>query len=123
MYSSLCSTYTSMLYKFFVVSFGVTRMFLSIMLPLKYVWMPYILQMFLIVSQRSCIYGKTIYPLDFFDGSVLLLVMLLLLLLGLFCWKFLCSILPKANVGYLHLAQIFLRCCSVLAVLVWNKLQ
>ena len=54
-------------------------MFLSVLLPLKYVWMPYLPQVFLMLFHKPCMYGITMYPLD-----VLLLLSLLLffLLLG-----------------------------------------
>ena len=68
--------------------------------------MAYLLQMFLIISHRPCLYGVTMYPLDLFDGSVLLL------LLSLFYWKFLWSFLSKANTRYLHLVRTSIRCCS-----------
>ena len=39
------------------LSFGVIRMFLSVLFPLEHVWMLYLLQIFLILSHRPCIYG------------------------------------------------------------------
>ena len=53
-----------------------------------------------------------------FDGSMLLVLLMMIFLLqglGLFCVKFLCSILSKAHLGYFHLVRTFLRgCCSAL---------
>ena len=52
------------------LSFSDTRMFLSVLLPLKYVWKPYLPQMFLILSHRPCIYVDQCTLLDLFDGPV-----------------------------------------------------
>ena len=47
-------------------------------------------------------------------GAVVLL--LLLMKLSLFSWKFLCSILSRTHVGYLHSVRTSIRCCfSVLS--------
>ena len=102
LHSCLLHLYQCIILLLFIwsVSFGVTWMFLSVLLSLKYV--PYLLQMFLTLSHRLWTYGKTMYPLDLFDGSVLLLLILViilkvLLLLGLFCWEFLCGSMDRRD--------------------------
>ena len=88
--------YTTFLY-FVLILWCCQLIILENYLSLKYVWIPYLPHIFLMHSHRSCIYNITVYPLK-------------LLLLGLFCMKFVCSILSKAHAGYLHY------------VLVWNQL-
>ena len=44
-------------------SFGLTNSCLKVMLPLKFVWMPYLLQIFLILSPSPWVYGMTMCPM------------------------------------------------------------
>ena len=81
--------------------------------PLKLVWMPYLPQIFLILSQRPCVWGMTMWSLlltSLVAAGVLLAPWLLTPsmaslegLLSLF------STLSKAQLGYLHLVRAFLR--------------
>ena len=73
-------------------------MFISVLFPLKQVWIPYLLEMFLKFSPRLCMDGMTMYPLD-----------LLILLLMLFCLKFLYSILSSGHDEYFHLVKTTLK--------------
>ena len=52
-------------YSFFLkesLSLGLTSIFLMVLLPLKWVWMPYFLHICLILSPSPCVKGITIFP-------------------------------------------------------------
>ena len=97
---------------------GDTRMFLGILLPLKYVWVPYLPQMFLKLSPRPCMYGMTMYPLDLFLMILPLFSCLQLQLLLVLCWIFFNSILSNAHRGELAISKgLPLKCSfSVLCI-------
>ena len=66
------------------LSLGLTSMFLMVLLPLKWVWILYLLQMFLMLSPSPCVYGMTMCLLVYLSlvvsppsGSPLLLSLLL----------------------------------------------
>ena len=66
------------------LSLGLTSMFLMVLLPLKWVWIPYLLHMFLMCSPSPCVYGMTMCPLVYLSlvvplpsGSPMLLSLLL----------------------------------------------
>ena len=98
-----------------------------VLFPLKWVWIPYLLHMFLILSPRPCEYYMTMYPLVYLSlvvplpsGSLLLLSLLYplcplwLFPSLLFSWLLLLnlhSLLSNPHLGYLHLARASLRCC------------
>ena len=88
-------------------SFGDTSMFLIALFPLKCVLMPYLLHMPLMLLQRPCTYVMTMYP---FYLLLLLLLLLFLVLLDLFSWKFLHSILSISHGEYLLLVRTSLMC-------------
>ena len=110
------------------LSLGLTRICLMVLLPLKWVLMPYFRHVHLMLSPRPCTYGMTMCPaLGFAPGVVL--AWLLLLSLGpvlscivLLTWVSPCSsqlpfntlfcTLFMAHLGYLHLTDAFLRCCN-----------
>ena len=83
---------------------------LMVLPPLKWVWMPYLPQIFLMLSQRPCVWGMTMCPLflaSLVAGWALVVppsVACLVDSLRLF------STLSKAHLGYLHLVRAFLRC-------------
>ena len=91
------------------LSLGETRRLLMVLPPLKWVWMPYLPQIFLILSQRPCVYGMTMWHLfltSLVAGWAPVVppsVGCLMDLLSLF------STLSKAHLGYLHLVRAFLR--------------
>ena len=64
------------------LSLGDTSMFLIVLLPLKHVWMSFLLQIFFTLLHRPCTYGMTMYHLDL----LVVVVLLLLLLLLCYCW-------------------------------------
>ena len=109
------------------LSLGLTSIFFIFLFPLKWVWMPYFLHIFLMLSPSSCVQGMTIIC------SLLCLSLLESLPQG-YLWGFHChfhfvlpgyfhitlflvllmnllSTLSKAHLGYLHLVRAFLRCC------------
>ena len=97
------------------LSLGETSRFLMMLLPLKWVCIPYLPQILLMFSQRPWVYGITMWPLVLTSMVVgwapavcwLLAPSLTSLvdLLSLF------SILSKAHLGLLQLVRDFLRCC------------
>ena len=97
-------------------------MFLSVLLPLEYVWIQCIPQMFLILSHRPCTFGITMYPLDLFDGSVFLCVGSVVI--GLVFVKRSCvPLYPKPmQVIYIWLGPLLNVVVQLEEVLVCNKL-
>ena len=96
------------------LSLGENRSFLMVLSPLKWVWMPYLPQIFLILSQKTlCVgYDNLTLSSDFTGDSLgncsppwLLApsITSLVDLLSLF------STLFKAHLGYLILVRVFLR--------------
>ena len=88
------------------LSLGETSRFLMVLLPLKWACMPYLPQVFLMLSQRSCVKDITIWPFVLTSLVVTwvpvvpwLLAPLLTFLEGLLS---LFSTLSKAYLGYLH---------------------
>ena len=99
------------------LSLGLTSMFLLFLFPLKWVWIPYLLHMFLKLSPKPCVYDITVCPLVYLSllvslpsGFPLLLSLspplssFWLLPTLLPSWLFLInlSILSKAHLGNLH---------------------
>ena len=74
-------TYTYFSVPWGSLSIGEIQMFFNVLLPLKKVWLPYLMQMFMKLSCQPYIYGITMYPLDLFLMFLLLFLWLLLLLL------------------------------------------
>ena len=95
------------------LSLGETKRFLMVLPPLKWVWMPYLPQIFFILSQRPCVYGMIMCPfvLTSLVATWVPVVPWLLTpsmaslvhLLSLF------STLSKAHLGYLHWVRAYLR--------------
>ena len=110
------------------LSLNLTSMYLIVLFPLKWVWMPCLLHVVLMLSPSPCMYGMTMCPLLYFslvESLPLGLLLVLSVLPTLYSlWLFpslpsswlllinLLSILPKAHLGYLHLVRAFLRCCA-----------
>ena len=79
------------------LSLGATRMFFNILPLLKYVCIPYFLQMFLMLSNSPCVYHMTMCSL-FFVGWFC--VVLFVMLRFVYAWFSLC-VLFIAHLGYL----------------------
>ena len=95
------------------LSLGETSRFLMVLLPLKWVCMPYLPHIFLMHLQRPCVKGMTIWPLVFTSlvvcwapGVPWLLAPSMTSLGGLLS---LFSTLSKAHFGHLHWVGAFLR--------------
>ena len=92
-------------------------MFLSVLFPLKYVCMPYLLQMFFNIFTQSMRVRYDYMP----SCSIKLFCVFVVvshIVLGLFVMKFMCFILSK-GAGHLCLVRTSLRwCCFVLSGLV-----
>ena len=88
-------------------------MFLRVLLPLKKVQIPYLSQMFLLLSHRPYIYSITMYPFDFFDSSVIFLNSVVGIgVLGPVLLEVFMLHSIKTHVGYIHMFRMTLRCSS-----------
>ena len=90
------------------LSSGDTRRFFNVCPPLKYAWIPYLLQMDLSLSLRPCEYGTTMRHFFSSLGSV----GFYLLDVDLFLFLCLESTLFIAHLEYLHLIRTSSRCCK-----------
>ena len=91
-----------------------TSRFLLVLLPLKWVCIPYLPHIFLMLLQRPWVYGITMWP---FALTSLLVGWVPVVpcplgrsLTSLADLVSLCSTLSKAHLGYLQLVRAFLRC-------------
>ena len=100
------------------LSLGLTSIILIVLFPLKWVWIPYLLHMFLMLSPSPCVYGMTVSPVVSLLGGVSSLrphwccqYYLYFVHSGCFPHYSLpgftdrSSILFKAHLGYLHLVR------------------
>ena len=95
---------------------GTISRFLMVLLPLKWVCIPYLPQIFLMLLQRPWVYGITIWPLvltSLVTGWVPVMSWLLAqLLTSMDDLLSLFSTLSKAHLGYFQLVRAFLRCSN-----------
>ena len=96
------------------LSLGETSRCLMMLLPLKCVYIPYLPQIFLMLSQRPWVYGMTMLPLVFISLVVGLVPAVPWLLAPSLTspvdLSSPFSTLSKAHLEYLHLVKAFLRC-------------
>ena len=108
------------------LSLGLTSICLWVLLPLKCVWMPYLLHMCLMLSPRPWTYGMTMCPILGLPLGVVVVWLLPLVplvscnvlptwLLPFYTWLPFTTLfwtLFMAHLGYLHLTSASLRCCN-----------
>ena len=119
---------TPLFFSFGSWSFGMTNTCLRVLLPFKYIWIPYLAHTLLMLSPRPRMYGMTMCPtlgLPLGGLSSLLLPELLFACVVLLpTWELLLPstsqllfvnllcILVMAHLGYMHLTKASLRCSN-----------